>query len=118
MSLDQLEMDAETVTIETHVEAPQAACPICHTLSQRVHSRYMRTLRDVPCGTKALQLVVQVRRFFCDQQDCPREIFAERLPALTQVSARTTTRFQQGLAEVGLALGGRAQRGMEELNSE
>ncbi|MHB8595522.1 MAG: ISL3 family transposase [Ktedonobacteraceae bacterium] len=108
MSLDRLEVDAKIITIETHVEASEAACPICQTLTQHVHSHYRRTLQDVPCGTKSLRLVVQVRRFFCDKEDCPRKIFAERLPALTQVSARTTTRFRQGLAEVGFALGGRA----------
>ena len=108
MSLDRLEVDTETSMIETHVEASEAACPVCQTLAQRVHSHYTRTLHDVPCGTKALRLVVQVRRFFCDQKDCPRKIFAERLPALTEVSARMTTRFRRGLAEVGFALGGRA----------
>lgn len=108
MSLDQLDVDAATITIEAHVEAAQAACPLCQRLSERVHSRYRRTLHDVPCGTKALRLVVQVRRFFCDNQDCPRKIFAERLAALTEVSARMTTRFRQGLAEVGFASGGRA----------
>jgi transposase len=108
MSLDRLEVDAEAMTIETHVEASQAACPVCQRLSQRVHSHYTRTLRDVPCGTKSLRLVVQVRRFFCAKQDCPRKIFAERLPALTEVKARMTRRFQRGLAEVGFALGGRA----------
>jgi len=108
MSLDQLEVEAQIITIQTHVEAAEAACPICHTLAQRVHSHYTRTLHDVPCGTKALRLVVQVRRFFCDQEACPRKIFAERLSALTQVSAQTTTRFVRGLAEIGFALGGRA----------
>jgi zinc-finger of transposase IS204/IS1001/IS1096/IS1165/Dyp-type peroxidase, C-terminal len=108
MSLDQLEVHAETITIEAHVEASQAACPLCQTVAQRVHSHYTRTLHDVPCGTKALRLVVQVRRFFCDNQDCPRKIFAERLPTLTEVAARMTTRFQHGLAEIGFAMGGRA----------
>lgn len=108
MILDHLEVDAQTITIETHVEAAEAACPICDILAQRVHSHYTRTLHDVPCGTKALRVVVRVRRFFCDQETCPRKIFAERLPALTHVSARTTTRFVRGLAEIGFALGGRA----------
>ncbi len=108
MSLDRLDVDAATITIETHVEASQAACPLCQRLCQRIHSRYRRTLHDVPCGTKALRLVVQVRRFFCDNQDCPRKIFAERLAALTEVSARMTKRYRHGLAEVGFALGGRA----------
>jgi transposase len=66
MSLDQVEVHAETITIEAHVEASQAACLLCQVLAQRVHSHYTRTLHDVPCGRKALRLVVQVRRFFCE----------------------------------------------------
>lgn len=108
MSLDRVDVETKTITIQTHVEAAEAACPICQTLAQRVHSHYRRTLHDVPYGTKALRLVVQVRRFFCDNQDCPRKIFAERLAALTSAKARMTTRFVGGLAEVGFALGGRA----------
>jgi transposase len=108
MSLDRLDVDAATITIETHVEASEAACPLCQTLAHGIHSHYTRTLHEVPCGTKALRLIVQVRRFFCDKQDCPRKIFAERLPALTEVSARMTRRFRQGSAEVGFMTGGRA----------
>jgi hypothetical protein len=51
MSLDRLEVDAATITIETHVEASEAACPICQTMAQRVQSHYRRTLPDVPCAT-------------------------------------------------------------------
>jgi transposase len=108
MSLDGLEVDVQTITIQTHVEAPEAACPICQTVAQRVHSHYGRTRHIVPCGTKSLRLVVQVRRFFCDNRNCLRKIFAERLPTLAEVKARTTTRFRRGLAEIGFALGGRA----------
>lgn len=63
MSLDQVEVHAETITIEAHLELPEAACPLCQVLAQRVHSHYTRTMHDVPCGRKALRLIVQVRRF-------------------------------------------------------
>jgi transposase len=105
MGLDGLEVDGQTITIQTHVEAPEAACPLCQSMARRVHSHYERTLHDVPCGTKSLRLVVQIRRFFCDNRNCPRNIFAERLPTLTEVKARATTRFRRGLTEIGFALG-------------
>jgi hypothetical protein len=35
---------------------------------------------------------VQVRRFFCDDEAWARKIFAERLPDLTRVYGRRTTR--------------------------
>jgi hypothetical protein len=34
--------------IDACTSAPEAACPDCHTLSARVHSRYTRHLRDLP----------------------------------------------------------------------
>jgi hypothetical protein len=87
--------------IETHVEASEAACPVCQTLAQRVQSHSRRPLHEVPCGMKSVRLLV--RGFFCDKKDGPRKIFASRLSALTEVSARTTTRFPRGLAEGGFA---------------
>ena len=50
MNLDQLEIDAQAITINTHVEACEAVCPICKTVATRVHSHYRRTLHDVTVG--------------------------------------------------------------------
>src|SRR3989440_573584 len=90
------------------VEASQAACPLCQHSTHRVHSHYTRTLQDLPCTGKALRLVVVVRRFFCENKACARKIFAERLPELTSVYARRTTRGTEQLAELGFAQGGKA----------
>jgi transposase/DNA-binding CsgD family transcriptional regulator len=82
------------------------ACPACGALATRVHSRYPRTLADLPWQGLAVSLVLQVRRFFCDRAACPRRIFAERFPGLAaphgRRSARLTTLFQA----IGVALGG------------
>jgi transposase len=51
---------------------------------------------------------VQVRRFFCENPECIRKIFAEQLPDLTSVYARRTTRATSALSEIGFALGGKA----------
>lgn len=61
-----------------------ACCPLCQRLSRRVHSRYWRTLADLPYAEQSACLKVQVRRFFCGDRRCTRRIFAERLPDLTQ----------------------------------
>ena len=58
----------------------QAACPICGQLSHRVHSRYERTLTDLPYVAFSLILIVRVCKFFCSNPDCCRRIFTERLP--------------------------------------
>ena len=85
-----------------------ACCPLCQRPSRRVHSHYLRTLADLPCAGQALLLNVTVRRFFCGNRQCPRRVFAERLPELTQPYARRTRRQRDKLQDIGVANGGRA----------
>ena len=68
-----------------------ARCPLCGRRSAHVHSRYERSLDDLPIGTRPVRLQLQVRRFRCVNPTCPRRIFAERFPHLTAVRARRTT---------------------------
>ena len=86
----------------------RAVCPICGQPSHRVHSRYERTLADLPCVALSLTLIVQVCKFFCSNPDCRRRIFTERLPEVAAPWARKTNRFVQRLQSIGLALGGAA----------
>lgn len=101
-----LEPDLLTIFVET--AAPTASCPVCNSDAQRIHSRYHRHLADLPCFGLAVQLQVTIRRFFCPQPDCPRRIFAERLPGFAAPHARTTARLRQTHEAIGCALGGEA----------
>src|SRR3954469_14461445 len=67
-----------------------------------------RRLDDLPCLGRRVRLRVTVRRFACPQPDCPRRIFAERLPGLAAPRARTTDRLRQAHNAIGSALGGEA----------
>lgn len=87
---------------------PTAIRPLCQKSSQRVHSRYYRTLQDVPCASFALRLQLGVRKFFCLNGGCQRRIFTERLPQVTAPWARRTGRLAQRLIAIAVALGGRA----------
>jgi transposase len=108
LRLDQIEITPQTLILSLAVETAEAVCPLCQQVSQRVHSHYTRKLQDLPCTGKALRLLVFVRRFFCENEACARKIFAERLPELTSVYARRTTRGREQLAELGFAQGGKA----------
>jgi len=99
---------AAAITLQVTATAAQAPCPLCHTLATRVHSRYHRTLADVPWGTYAVRLHLQVRKWFCDAPSCPRWIFTERLPTVVAPWARRTLRLAHRLLAYGLALGGKA----------
>ena len=88
--------------------APAATCPLCGHASGRIHSRYARTLADLPWAGATVRLALQVRKFFCTTPTCPRRIFTERLPAVAAPYARKTARLTDALRLVGFALGGEA----------
>jgi transposase len=72
-----------------------------------VHSRYRRTVADLPRHGVPVTLSARARRFFCDEASCGRKIFCERLPDVA-AHARKTERLEEALLAIVLELGGRA----------
>jgi transposase len=85
-----------------------SACPLCGGASARVHSRYVRTLADLPWHGIAVSVQLTVRRFVCATATCPRRIFGERLPGIVAPYARRTARLSEAFELIGFALGGEA----------
>ena len=56
----------------------------------------------------AVRLELHVRRFFCTNLECTRQIFTERLPSVVAPYARRTTRLTDVFTLIGFALGGEA----------
>jgi transposase len=94
--------------IEARASTPEASCPDCHTASAHVHSRYTRHLRDLPVAEHPVRLRLQVRRFRCTTPTCPRQTFAERLPALAPCHAQRTGRLTAAVRVLGSEAGGEA----------
>jgi transposase len=88
--------------------ASEALCPLCQCRSQSIHSRYVRLVADLPWAGWAVRLELHVRRFFCQNKECLRQIFTERLPSVVAPYARRTTRLTDLFTLVGFALGGEA----------
>ena len=98
---------ADHVTVEAGPFRCMAACPSCGSVSWRVHSNYMRKLRDLPSHGRVVTIHVSARRFRCLNAACARKTFAERLDDAV-VSARRTQRLGDLQRHLGLALGGEA----------
>ncbi|MEM9163420.1 MAG: ISL3 family transposase, partial [Cyanobacteria bacterium P01_F01_bin.4] len=86
----------------------EAHCPLCGFPTHRIHSRYERTLKDLPLVQFSLTILLEVGKFFCLNEDCQRRIFTERLPDIVAPWARRTARYTEHLKAIGLALGGSA----------
>src|SRR5277367_4189831 len=85
-----------------------AACPRCGAHSAHIHSRYCRTLRDLPCQGAVVRICLRTHRFYCRAPDCPRRIFTQRLPIVVPPHGRQTCRQRNALLQIGYALGGEA----------
>jgi transposase len=96
------------ITVTLQARQMTARCPLCDKRSKRVHSRYERTLADLPWGVHTVTLRLRVRRLFCRNARCARRIFTERRPEVALPWARRTRRLDAQLTAVGLALGGSA----------
>lgn len=105
--IESVVIEANRTIIVAGVIAESAQCPLCRYPGGKVHSRYTRTIADVPMSGVAVVLRVRVRHFFCTNPWCSRKIFAERLD-MAPAYARRTSRLRQTLEEIGFALGGEA----------
>jgi transposase len=107
LDLKALSIEAQKVTTFASSCGSRARCPLCGHYSSRTHSRYLRTVSDLPWHGISVTLEVRVRRFFCDESSCERRIFCERLPEVA-AHARKTLRLEEALLAIALELGGRA----------
>lgn len=67
IKLEHFVSSPEAITVVVKTKQPQASCSLCHHPSQKIHSRYTRTLADLPWQGVAIRLELTVRRFFCLQ---------------------------------------------------
>lgn len=72
-----------------------------------MHSRYARTIADLPMAGVAISLLVRARRFFCDVLTCRRRIFAERFEHFASPRARRSARLESLSHCLAITLGGR-----------
>lgn len=94
------------ITIVVSGRSPIAQCPVCGQASARVHSRYARTLGDLPWQGLRVQVRWNTRKFFCQNGTCPRRIFTERLSDVAAPYGRKTQRLKLILSCLAFACGG------------
>src|SRR6266851_2492464 len=108
LHLVRLEAAEQFILAVVATTASEALCPLCQCRSESIHSRYVRCVADLPWAGWAVRLELHVRRFFCLNKECVRQIFTERLPNVVAPYARHTTRLGDLFTLIGFALGGEA----------
>ena len=108
LCIDGVEKEEGVIVISVSSTSLTSLCPCCQAISERVHSSYERHPADVPLAGCSVRLDITVRRFFCDNDECERTIFAERMPSLLAPYARRTNRLAHRQQKAAFALGGEA----------
>jgi hypothetical protein len=106
--IDKVEFAPGQILITGRSRSLVSIWPNCCHPSTRVHSRYHRTLADLPSHGRPVRITLAARRFRCATSRCATRIFVEHFPQeVTAAFARRTTRLDSIVHHLGLALGGR-----------
>jgi transposase len=106
--VDRHEIGSDSLIVHARGASAAIVCPACRSPSSSVHSRYTRSLADLPAHGRRLTIKLTARRFRCRSATCHRKIFTERFARDTIAAhARRTSRLNLLTHGIALALGGR-----------
>jgi transposase len=108
LSVTAVTIAADLIGVAATTTGSTGICPVCGTPSDRVHSRYTRTIADLPFRDRRAVLRVTVRRFRCPNAGCERTVFCERVPGLAPAHARHTGPLTESHRAIGFVAGGEA----------
>lgn len=69
LRLENVTIDANTVSLSIVSACPSVACPVCGHKTARLRSLYQRSVADLPWGGRWVRLSLLVRRFRCSELD-------------------------------------------------
>jgi transposase len=103
--LERIDRHESGFEIFVHTSQP-AHCPRCQHTSTAQHSGYTRHLGDLPWQGLSVRISLNVHRYRCRNDQCPRKIFCERVSGVARVYARRTERLEEIIGVVGYVAGG------------
>ena len=82
-------IDGGVMRLFVHSTRKEAVCPYCGTVSEKVHSIYLRKFRDLPIQGKKAEITINNRKFFCPNGECDHKTFAESFECLPKMGRRS-----------------------------
>lgn len=103
LNLDYLEHEITADEVIIYVASNRKAyrCPYCGSTSTRVHSCYEKSFQDLPIMGKKTKIIIENRKFFCDNDDCRFTTFAERFDFLER-NGKKTKRLIARIVDISL----------------
>ena len=58
LELTQVVRQEDQLVLHVTATSPSALCPLCQQPATRLHSRYRRVVKDLPCAGQQVQLIL------------------------------------------------------------
>ena len=114
MELEELikELDKKLIVIKKEIidgimyiycdtEKQKTKCKYCGQESEKIHSIYKRTISDLPIQNHKVKLVINVKKYFCNNPKCRHTTFAEPLEFIEDNAIRTK-RLDNYINKIGI----------------
>jgi transposase len=101
LKITKKEAIEKTLYIYCNRETALAQCSYCGVESSKIHSKYIRELLDLPIAQYKVKLVIEVKKYICENADCTHKRFAESLPFAGE-RAKRTSRLDEYIMEIGM----------------
>ena len=79
----------KTIYITCEINKNESECPFCNHSSNAIHSKYIRTISDLPIQNKEVKLLLVTRKFFCSNPECNHKTFSERFSFVNPKAVKT-----------------------------
>ena len=101
LKYENREIDRDTIYIYVSSSRTEFTCHYCANKSNKIHSKYTKTIQDLTLQDKKIVLVMEIKNFFCLNQAFSYKTFAEIFLFLNR-SSKKTTRLIEEIVEVSL----------------
>lgn len=108
LSVEGVEEVGDVVVVRASTKGDAVACPVCGTLTGRVHAFHERVPADVPVDGRRVLVRLRIRRMRCPVTECVRQTLREQVPGVIERYQRRTVRLGEQVRSVVRELAGRA----------
>jgi len=95
------EINGDELHLRAKSKRQTVKCSYCGTESFQVHSKRIRTLKDLPMQGKKVILKLEQKKYFCKNENCAKKTFAEQFK-FYDIKATKTKRLQDEIMRVAM----------------
>lgn len=89
LSIIKTEKSDEILYIYCQIVCASTKCRYCGQMSSFIHSRYARTISDLPIQNYQVKLIINIPKYFCKNENCSHKTFAYPLHFVEKNAIRT-----------------------------